>query len=75
MHEHKIIPLLFRKMYTILGHAGPGLGLIGLSFVGCNEVAAVAALTIAMGFSGFVYSGFVVSYCGVRKYSNVLKFT
>lgn len=42
------------------GQYGPALALIGAGFIGCNTVAAVVLLTLAVGLSGASYSGFQV---------------
>ena len=52
---------VLRKLFTFIGHIGPCLGLVGLSFVGCNQVAAITVLTMSVGLAGCVYSGYVVS--------------
>ena len=44
-------------MQTI-GQVTPAVGLLGLSFVGCNPTMAVVWLCIAVGFNGASYSGF-----------------
>ena len=43
------------------GQYGPALALIGAGFIGCNTVAAVVLLTLAVGLSGASYSGFQVN--------------
>jgi hypothetical protein len=47
-----------RKLFNTFGLLCPALGLIWLSFAGCNSAMAVAALCVAVGLNGAVYSGF-----------------
>ena len=44
-------------MQTI-GQINPALGLVGLSFVGCNPEWAVVFLVLSVGFNGASYSGY-----------------
>jgi ACS family sodium-dependent inorganic phosphate cotransporter-like MFS transporter 5 len=44
------------------GQYGPAVALIGAGFIGCNTVAAVSLLTLAVGLSGASYSGFQVNF-------------
>ena len=44
-------------MQTI-GQITPALGLVGLSFVGCNPEWAVVFLVLCVGFNGASYSGY-----------------
>ena len=48
-------------MQTI-GQMTPALGLVGLSFVGCNQTMAVVWLCICIGFNGASYSGFQATH-------------
>lgn len=48
-------------MQTI-GQMIPALGLVGLSFVGCNTTMVVVWLCICVGFSGASYSGFQANH-------------
>lgn len=46
--------------FAIKGQYGPALALIGAGFIGCDTVAAVILLTLAVGLSGASYSAFQV---------------
>ena len=48
-------------MQTI-GQMSPALGLVGLSFVGCNPTVAVVWLCVCVGFNSTSFSGFVVNH-------------
>lgn len=56
---HSIVFIIFKK-HVIPGQYGPALALIGAGFIGCNTVAAVILLTLAVGLSGASYSAFQV---------------
>ena len=47
-----------RKLMQTIGQMTPAVGLLGLSFVGCNPTMAVVWLCISVGFNGASYSGF-----------------
>lgn len=47
-------------MKLFSGQYGPALALVGAGFIGCNTVAAVILLTLAVGLSGASYSAFQV---------------
>ena len=44
-----------------IGQLIPALGLIGLSFVGCQPIWAIVCLIVSVGFNGASYSGFEVN--------------
>ncbi len=46
--------------FAITGQYGPAMALIGAGFIGCDTVAAVILLTLAVGLSGASYSAFQV---------------
>ena len=48
-------------MQTI-GAMTPAVGLLGLSFVGCNSTMAVVWLCISVGFNGVSYSGYLANH-------------
>ncbi|KAK4016726.1 putative inorganic phosphate cotransporter isoform X1 [Daphnia magna] len=51
-----------RKIFNSIGQYGPALALVGAGFIGCNTVAAVILLTLAVGLSGASYSAFQVNF-------------
>ncbi|XP_046439306.1 putative inorganic phosphate cotransporter isoform X1 [Daphnia pulex] len=51
-----------RKIFNSIGQYGPALALIGAGFIGCDTVAAVILLTLAVGLSGASYSAFQVNF-------------
>lgn len=57
------VQVLFRLISTFAttGQYGPALALIGAGFIGCNTIAAVSLLTLAVGLSGASYSAFQVN--------------
>lgn len=56
----KISVINSRKLFNTIGFIIPALGLVWLSWVGCDRVMAIAALCVAVGFNGAIYSGFQV---------------
>lgn len=44
-----------RKIYAIIGTIGPGLGVMGASFVGCNKIVATVCFAVGMALMGFCY--------------------
>ena len=51
-----------RKGFNTLGHVGPALGLIGLSFSGCNSEAVIFWFCLAVMLNGASNSGFQVNH-------------
>ena len=49
---------LVRKLMQTIGQLTPAVGLLGLSYVGCNDELAVVWLVISVGFNGASYSGY-----------------
>jgi len=47
-----------RKLMQTIGQMVPALGLIGLSYVGCDRTMATVWLCIAVGFNSAIYSGY-----------------
>ena len=58
--KRKIVKSLNYLILTFAGQYGPALALIGAGFIGCNTIAAVILLTLAVGLSGASYSAFQV---------------
>lgn len=58
----KISVINSRKLFNTIGFIIPALGLVWLSWVGCDRVMAIAALCVAVGFNGAIYSGFQVNH-------------
>ncbi|XP_077285427.1 sialin-like [Arctopsyche grandis] len=50
-----------RKLYTTIGAIGPGVFIVGASYVGCDATLSVAMFTIGMGFMGAYYCGMKVN--------------
>ena len=50
-----------RKTFQLLGHGGAVIGLVMLSFVGCDRTLAIVALCIGVGLKGLASAGFLVS--------------
>lgn len=42
--------------FVVSGTVGPGLGVMGASFVGCNKIAAIFCFTLGMALMGFCNS-------------------
>ena len=51
-----------RKAFNTVGHVGPALGLLGLSFSGCNKVAVIFWFCISVMLNGASYSGFQANH-------------
>ncbi|XP_022239379.1 putative inorganic phosphate cotransporter [Limulus polyphemus] len=51
-----------RKIFNTIGCIGPALCLIGVVYAGCNNTLNAALFTLAMGFSGFSYAGYLVTH-------------
>lgn len=49
-----------RKTFQLLGHGGAVIGLVMLSFVGCDRTLAIVALCIGVGLKGLASAGFLV---------------
>ena len=49
-----------RRIFNSIGCYGPAIGLIGLSFAGCDKTQAIIWLCISTCFNGAVYSGYQV---------------
>ena len=58
-------------MQTI-GQMVPAIGLVWLSFVGCDRTMAAVALCLSVGGNGAIYSGYIVSYLFVQKIEEVV---
>ena len=50
-----------KKLMNTISQMGPALGLVGLSFVGCDRTLAIVWLCISIGLNAACYSGFTVS--------------
>ena len=62
-----------RKGFNTLGHVGPALGLIGLSFSGCNSEEAIFWFCLAVMLNGASNSGFQVNHVELSSnYSGTL---
>ncbi|XP_077285026.1 putative inorganic phosphate cotransporter isoform X2 [Arctopsyche grandis] len=59
-HEHLSVTNA-RKIFTTIASIGPGVCIIGASYVGDNEAGVVALFTIAMGLMGAFYPGMKVN--------------
>ncbi|GBM03521.1 Putative inorganic phosphate cotransporter [Araneus ventricosus] len=53
---------VIRKFCNTVGFLGPAVCLIGVILVGCDYVWSVVFLTLAMGFNGCTYSGYMVTH-------------
>ena len=53
---------VIRKTFNTIGHIGPALGLIGLSFSGCNQIVVVTFFCMAVMLNGAANSGFQVNH-------------
>ncbi|XP_076047077.1 putative inorganic phosphate cotransporter isoform X2 [Oratosquilla oratoria] len=63
MLMNKVLTLgQIRKLSMAIGHYIPMLALIWMSSVGCNPYLAVAIITVTIGMSGAVYSGYMCSF-------------
>ena len=51
-----------KKLMQTIGQVGPALGLVGLSFVGCDRTLAIVWLCISVGLNGAIYSGYMVCW-------------
>ncbi|GIX89354.1 hypothetical protein CEXT_804531 [Caerostris extrusa] len=51
-----------RKVSNSIGFFGPAICLVGVILVGCDYVWSVVFLTLAMGFNGCTYSGYMVTH-------------
>ncbi|XP_055943182.1 sialin-like [Argiope bruennichi] len=51
-----------RKVCNGIGFFGPAICLVGVILVGCDYVWSVVFLTLALGFNGCTYSGFMVTH-------------
>uniref|UniRef100_A0A061QHU6 Sialin n=1 Tax=Cupiennius salei TaxID=6928 RepID=A0A061QHU6_CUPSA len=51
-----------RKIFNTIGFFGPALCLFGVMLAACNHVWSVTFLTLAMGFNGCTYSGYMVTH-------------
>ena len=49
-----------KKLMQTIGQMVPALGLVGLSFVGCDQTMATVWLCISVGGNGAIYSGYMV---------------
>ena len=48
---------VIRKVSNTLATLGPGLTLLGAAYSGANPPLSMSLLTLAVGLSGFIYSG------------------
>ena len=55
---------LFAHFFT-LGQIIPAICLVIASYVGCNHVAAVTAVTMSVGFAGCALSGYQVNHLDI----------
>jgi ACS family sodium-dependent inorganic phosphate cotransporter-like MFS transporter 5 len=55
-----------RKMFNTIGHVGPALALIGLSFIQCDQTIAIFYVCLALALNAGMYSGM-----GVSKINNI----
>ncbi|KAF8787065.1 sialin-like [Argiope bruennichi] len=53
---------VIRKFFNSVGFFGPAVCLIGVILVGCDYVWSVIFLSLAMGFNGCTYSGYMVTH-------------
>ncbi|XP_042907967.1 sialin isoform X2 [Parasteatoda tepidariorum] len=51
-----------RKICNTVGFIGPAICLLGVIVSGCNHIWSVVFLTLAMGFNGFTFSGYMVTH-------------
>ncbi|KAI1297686.1 Sialin [Halotydeus destructor] len=51
-----------RKLSNTIGFLGPALCLYGVTLVKCDAILSVLLFILAMGFNGFIYSGFYVTH-------------
>lgn len=49
-------------MLSAIGFFGPALCLFGVMLAACDHTLSVVFLTLAMGFNGFTYSGYMVTH-------------
>ena len=49
-----------RRMCNSIGFFGPAIGLVFLSFAGCDRTQAIVWLCVSVALNGAVYSGFQV---------------
>ncbi|MCL4131352.1 UNVERIFIED_CONTAM: hypothetical protein GTU68_038293 [Idotea baltica] len=62
--SNKVLSIrMARKISTSLGQFGPMVLLLCISLAGCNSLAAVTIICLAVGMSGFVQCGF---FCGFQ---------
>jgi sugar phosphate permease len=54
-----------RRLMNVIGEWGPTLGLIAVSYAGCNKVLTVALLTFTVAFGGAVSAGYLVSHIDI----------
>lgn len=57
----KLSKLSSRKLFSAVGNYGPALGMVALSFVGCNRTLAIVALCGSVGMDAASFSGFMVN--------------
>ena len=62
-----------QKLFSGLGSYGPAVGLICLSYSGCNQLFVVMILSACVGFDGAGFSGFFVSIFKNFIHSNNLQ--
>ncbi|XP_046544390.1 LOW QUALITY PROTEIN: sialin-like [Haliotis rubra] len=62
-----------RRLMTSLGELLPAVGVIGVSYVGCDHIWAVILLTVAFGTNGFGMGGFNINHLDIEpKFAGVM---
>ena len=59
-----------KKTMQTIGQMVPAIGLVWLSFVGCDRTMAAVALCLSVGGNGAIYSGYIVSFQYITVCSN-----
>ncbi|XP_042888563.1 putative inorganic phosphate cotransporter isoform X2 [Penaeus japonicus] len=62
LSSRRLSIIAVRKISMAIASLGRALGLLALCFVGCDSVAAIAAICVSVGFGGSVYCGFMCSH-------------
>ncbi|XP_058422756.1 sialin isoform X3 [Diceros bicornis minor] len=62
-----------RRVFSLIGMAGPALFLVAAGFIGCDYSLAVAFLTISTALGGFCSSGFSINHLDIApSYAGIL---
>ena len=61
----KLMSFLFCNSVSLVGHWFPAAALIGAAYTGCDKVATVALLTVAVAFSGAVGAGYQINHVDI----------